>query len=726
MERRPSLLDRLTAAQAEAAAGLTPSDVLRPLLALLCAVAGARGAAVYAPSPRRPLARVGASPDDAAEGPGRLVSWVGHTDDGRGLLVLDGLDDDGVAARSPDAACVVAALAVALVAARNIDARTGAETGYALALAGSTDGIWDWDLAAGTIEFSERFEQMLGHEVGTLSTSPAVLFDAIIPEDRARAHADVEQSLRARWPLDGEYRVAIASGEARWFRIRAQAVWGEEERATRMAGTLTDISHQKRLESTLHERNAELLEVSRRAAAEAERAERAAQAKAEFLAKMSHELRTPMNGVIGFTRFLLETPLDAEQRDFAETIRASGTTLLAILDDLLDFSKLEAGKMRLELLRFDARRALYEVLELVRPRAAERGLVLVLDWPEALPGELVCDPTRFRQVFLNLVGNAVKFSDRGRVVVRHRVVGRTLEFEVEDHGIGISPEQMSGLFQVFAQADASTTRRFGGTGLGLVICRQLATLMGGTITVESRLGVGSTFTVRLPQREATRAERVRLLAPPTPTTAPRRVLVAADNPVNQKVVRRLLEKLGHVVEVVPNGSVAVSRVLAEPFDLVLMDCQMPVVDGLEATRVVRAAERQHPERRRQTIVALTANALEGDRDRCLAAGMDGYLTKPIRPGDLERAIHRFTADADRVPTPLARRAVVSGALPRRSLAVSGPRVSLPPSLGPAAAARPTLGSSGDGLGPSPTVTLAQPPTSRGPAEHADDGAADAA
>jgi signal transduction histidine kinase/ActR/RegA family two-component response regulator len=382
-------------------------------------------------------------------------------------------------------------------------------------------------------------------------------------------------------------------------------------------------------------------------------AHKLAQAKSEFLAKMSHEIRTPLNGVIAAADLMAATQLNDEQRELLDTLRLSAKTLLGIINDILDFSKIEAGRMVLETLPFTPTVLVEEVVSIMAPAAHSKGLTVRTELSSSLPHSVAGDPLRLRQILLNFVGNAIKFTACGEVVIRAMRLKKGegqlawLRFEVQDTGVGIPPEKQAGIFDAFTQADSSVTRQYGGTGLGLAICKRLVELMGGQIGVYSQPGQGSCFWFEVP------LPVIQENAPEETTAQPSgsalnsheldgvRVLLVEDNPVNQKVAIRMLQKLGCVVELAENGQQALEKLERASYDIVLMDMQMPVMDGLTATRLLRQREQQTGHH--QVVIALTANAMQTDRELCLEAGMDDYLSKPLTLDALQVMLLRWVA-----------------------------------------------------------------------------------
>jgi signal transduction histidine kinase/ActR/RegA family two-component response regulator len=412
----------------------------------------------------------------------------------------------------------------------------------------------------------------------------------------------------------------------------------ETEEGMLVSAAGRDVTERKQAEAALLEREAELA-LARDQAVEASRL------KSDFLANMSHEIRTPMNAVIGLTGLMLDSPLTAAQREYASAVRSAGEALMDIINDILDFSKIEAGKLRLEPTDFDLRAAIDEVADLLSSKAHEKGLELTTFVGPDVPAFVRGDAGRLRQILTNLVGNAIKFSDRGSVRVRvgatsHTAEVTSLRFDVTDTGIGISPAGQRQLFQAFEQVDSSASRRHGGTGLGLAICKQLVEMMGGEIGLDSTEGRGSTFWFAVDLPRAAAPPRRRVTSDPGVARSPRgaRLLVAEDNPVNQLVAVRMLERLGYRADVAANGLEAVDALMRVDYAAVLMDCQMPELDGYEATREIR---RRQGSARRTPVIAMTAAATQGDRDRCFESDMDDYISKPVRAAELDGVLARW-------------------------------------------------------------------------------------
>lgn len=462
-----------------------------------------------------------------------------------------------------------------------------------------------------------------------------------LAETYARVDMDVLRNDRA--VIDSEEQVLTSTGERRIYSTTKVPLHDQSGNVTGLVGIDRDITRRKRAEEDL--RKARLA------------ADAANRAKSDFLANMSHEIRTPLNAVIGITDLLLEGELGQLHRDYLEIIRDSGESLMVVINDILDFSKIEAGRLELEAKAFQLPEVVQNAIKALTLRAHDRELQLKCEVGTNVPDWVMGDAVRLRQVLTNLVGNSIKFTPKGEVAVVVECLNATddkatVQFLVRDTGIGIPSHKLDHIFKAFVQADASTTRRFGGTGLGLAICTRLVHAMGGQLQVRSQVDVGSEFFFTLkftrttcPVEEAAGpAATTQIVSQPAingtvaePTVkGPRRILLVEDSLMNQVLAIGILQREGYTVTVANNGVEAVEAFAAEPFDLILMDLQMPDMDGLQATAAIRRIESNRGGH--IPILAMTAHALTGDRERCLAAGMDGYLAKPIRMKDLVRAI----------------------------------------------------------------------------------------
>jgi two-component system, sensor histidine kinase and response regulator len=647
------------------------------------------------------------------------------------------------------------------------------------ALRGMQDGLWEVDLLTNISWYGDGFADLLGYTVEELTNSRDHFMSLIHPDDIERVRLNLTNHLKHRTVYDVEGRVKHKAGHYEWIRARGQAERAADGTPLRLAGGMQLITERKQAEqATLDAKLA---------------AEAANRAKSSFLANLSHEIRTPMNGVIGMAQILAETALDNTQREYLDIIRGSAKALLSLLNDVLDLSKIEADRLELENVEFDLIHLLYETVAATALQTAAKGIELIVTIDADVPVQVRADPGRLRQVILNLIGNAVKFTHEGHITLsasaRVEVDRAALTIEVTDTGIGIPPDRLDRLFKSFSQIDSSTTRHYGGTGLGLSIVKRLAELMGGEVGVRSEVGQGSTFWVRVeidvakqqplreplglgrrvlivddvePSRDSLSSKlklyrfetvavasvdealdrvandppfdlvladelmpgkggldllnvlrtdsryqtiplillslfgaehdathhdhrpdavglkpiralllatlidqiltgktphvpTVKVVKQATPTFRGCKILLVEDNPVNQRVAQRTLQNLAAEVTIANNGAEALERIANTCFDAVLMDCQMPVMDGFTATRRIRDLERSRGGKR-LPIIALTANVMSEDRDNCLAAGMDAHLGKPIEPAQVIDALSRYLK-AD-VPTPAVDRAAL--------------------------------------------------------------------
>ncbi len=565
----------------------------------------------------------------------------------------------------PDDGKVVEWLGTALDVDDIVTARLAVEEARGLlgiALDAADAGTWDWDMRTGFATLSPESARMHGlPDTGRAHTMAAADWTALV---HAEDVGDVWNEIRRAVESSSAYVAEFRAGE-RWIYARGRTLFGPEGQPQRMVGLHLDISERKAAEAALRE-------ATRDAEAARADAERASAAKSEFLAAMSHEIRTPLNGILGYADLLLdESAIRDEDRRRLELIHSSGAALLTVVNDILDFSKIEAGELTLDPVGFPLAALVDSTVSIVRGSALRSGLRIEAEIDPALPSVVVGDPGRLRQVLLNLLNNAVKFTPEGSVIVTVRREGEgiapeggpgdVVRFAVTDTGIGIAPSQQERLFKRFSQVDGSISRRFGGTGLGLAISRHLVTLMGGEIGMDSREGVGSTFWFRLVlPRSSEAVDALRLgtaPSPPRPAGGSRpppdgpslRLLLVEDVPLNQELACAVLESQGYTVEVAGDGGEAITAVglsVAEgrPYDLVLMDVQMPGVDGLTATRRIRALA---PPACDVPIVAMTANVLPEQVAELREAGMDDHVGKPFRRADLFATISRWTAPGAR-------------------------------------------------------------------------------
>ncbi len=516
------------------------------------------------------------------------------------------------------------------------------ETRFQLAVDGTRDGIWDWvNVEKNEVYWSPQFFKLLGYENDEVESSYKKFVSLMHPDDVDKLKNGIYEHFNHDKPFDIECRLMLKTGNYRWFQAKGLLTVNHDTGVRRMTGSISDISDRKNTERKLEKAK--------------EEAESATKMKSEFLATMSHEIRTPMNGIIGITELILDTKLTKQQKRYLDNLLHSAENLLNILNDILDFSKVEAGQTELEMLPFNLKNAVQEVAELLSPKAQQKGLDISVNFSKDVSEYLVGDAMRIRQILHNLVGNAIKFTPTGQItiIVSNQPFYKPPEgkamimISVKDTGIGLTKEQTKRIFNKFVQADSSTTRKFGGTGLGLAICQKLVTLLGGEISVESEVDVGTSFSFTMLLDIASKDNvtedidiRKKVTLDPS-IQGPIRILLVEDNRINVEIAKEMLEKLKCEVIVAKHGREAYETLINDRnFDLIFMDCQMPIMDGFEATSKIieheKASNQKHI-----TIVALTANSIQGDKEKCLAAGMDDYLSKPVSQKDFAKTISKW-------------------------------------------------------------------------------------
>jgi PAS domain S-box-containing protein len=516
------------------------------------------------------------------------------------------------------------------------------EERWQFALEGSGEGVWDWNVNNNEVFFSRQWKAILGFDEFQIIGDFVAWRKRVHPQDRAETRQNLQRHLRGETAVyECEYRVKCSDESYKWVLDRGKVVdISADGKPARVIGTYADISERKAVEKTLVE--------SKKAA------EAATLAKSRFLATMSHEIRTPMNGVIGMAQLLQDTSLDNEQREYVESIITSGNILLAVINDILDFTRLDADSVALAHQPFDLEQICRESIAALAGNSLSKEVEFLFDYAENCPRVFSGDAGHLRQVLINLIGNALKFTAKGHIHLRasctrsNKPEWSRVRIEIEDTGIGIAGDQLEHLFDEFTQADSTSTREYGGTGLGLAICRKLINLMGGRMGVDSEPGKGSVFWFEM---ELERADlelsaaqedaAAELVEEEAPLHFDARVLVVEDIFPNLLITRKLLQGMGVKVEVAVNGAEAVETVAHNDFDLVLMDCRMPVMDGYEATRRIRQMEQDKPDSRQLPIIALTANASVEDREHCEACGMNEVITKPFQRQDLVDCLNRW-------------------------------------------------------------------------------------
>ena len=494
-----------------------------------------------------------------------------------------------------------------------------------LALEASGIGIWDLDLEANNLVWDEQMYVLYGVKPDDFGGAYEAWTQGLHPDDKEQSEKDFADALTGARPFDTRFRVIWADGTIRYIQAKARVLRHADGAPYRVLGANWDVTQS--IENEVNLKQAK------------EQAEAALNTKSQFLANMSHEIRTPINGIIGFSGILAaDSKLEKSQRDTVKIIQSCSESLFVLINDILDFSKIEAGKLELEMIPVDLKQILESAVHVTSHAMKDKEIQLQINLAEDVPTNFVADFARLRQVLVNLLANAAKFTEHGSIWVNisAKVIAQgkyEYHFAVKDTGVGISEAKVDSLFLPFTQADSSTTRKYGGTGLGLSISKRLVDLMGGRIWAENNVGKGATFHFTIQAEPVSMREVTPLTAQPAEIDKnmglkfPLRILVAEDNEFNQDLTKRLLDQLMYKADLAVDGVQALEAVLAHDYDVVLMDVQMPRMDGIEATREIF---KQVPRGRAPIVIGLTANASASDRDECLAAGMSGFVTKPIR------------------------------------------------------------------------------------------------
>jgi len=500
---------------------------------------------------------------------------------------------------------------------------------FQLAIDSSHDGIWDWNIPQNKTYFSPRWKDIIGFEENELTNDFYELKIRIHPDDKEKFLDEIDALLNAKKDIfECEYRVQHKNGHWVWILGRAKAHFSKSNVVLRVVGFHSDITLKKEYEAQQEQLIQELKDV--------------ATSKSDFLANMSHEIRTPMNAILGFIQILIKNEIDEEKLKKFKIINQSGKSLLRIINDILDFSKIDSNKLLIEEIPYNLKETFKHVVELFKARATENSLSLILNIDENTPEKILGDQVRVEQVLSNLISNAIKFSKKNGTItinLKYDVVNSSVLCEVIDTGVGISENKVDDIFNAFTQEDSSTTRKFGGTGLGLSISRALCELMGGTIGVKSKLNVGSTFyfTLNIIEVETEHEDNSSDINSNDEIQLKGDILIVEDNKTNQLLLSMLLDDFDLDFIIANDGLEAIEKLKTEKVDLILMDENMPNMNGIEATKVIR----ETPEIKDIPIIAVTANALDGDRERFISAGMDDYLAKPIEVEKLEIVLKKF-------------------------------------------------------------------------------------